>query len=1092
MGLVVLPGEAHMELLLLGPVQAAVDDRPVDLGVRRQRLVLAVLALEVNKTVTIDRLIELLWLRDPPATARGIVHTCISGLRAVLATSGTAARIMRDGSGYRLTCDPDHIDAHRFRTLIAQARHSRDKQRITMLTEALALWRGPALAGTAPEEVRARLCAGLEEAKLTAAENLLEVRLRLGRDDDLLEDALSMAADHPFRPRPVRALMKTLQQAGRVAEALETYRRFQRNLCEDQGLDPPPDLRELYMKILRSEPEPEPEGRRWTRTRPTQLPAGLSTFSGRDREVKRLLTLTAPVIVIDGMAGVGKTALAVNAAHRLAPSFPDGQLFLDLHAHTPGRRPVLPGDAIAELLAADGIDPRFVPPALDGRAALWRDRMAGRRLLLVLDNAARTKQVLPLLPGSPNCLVLITSRRSLGDLPAAVFLPLDVLAPDEAAAIFVRLAHRAADPLPVADLVRTCGYLPLAISITASVYRRHQSWTIGDLLEEVHRSAGGLLTIKAEDRTVAAVFDLSYHHLSPDRQRFFRLLGLHPGADIDAYAAAALTDTLVDVAAGHLDELHGDHLLEEPVHRRYRMHDLIRSYAQTLAMTTDPADLRDQAMGRLLDFYQHTAARADTFMARYARTAGITVAAPAVAPEITTSDQAATWLRTERANLLACIRHTTTRQQHERTVGLTAGIATLLYTDGPWTQAITVHEAAATAAHQLGDRHVHAGALHDQALARQLAGDYLAAGDLLDRALDLYQAVEDRLGQANALYELGVVRWLTGHYRAAADLLNQALDLYQAAGDRRGQATVLHWLGVVRWVTGDYPAAIHLLDQALNLHRALGDRRGQANALHELGVVRQLTGNYPAATHLLEQALNIYRALGHRRGQATALNWLGVVRQLTGHYRAAARLHRKALTLCRARENRLGQAIALNHLGVVRSQTADYPAATHLLDQALNLHRALGHRHGEAIASTRQAVVRYLTSDYTGATDLLHQALAVFREIGAPDNEAEALNHLATVRRLTGQPDQAHTLHQQALDIARRIQHRLEEAHALDGIGRAAVDLGDTNDGITHLRHALDIYEQLGVPEATQVAVALASLTQPLSGGVSETLRERR
>ncbi|WP_162907302.1 tetratricopeptide repeat protein [Allorhizocola rhizosphaerae] len=815
------------------------------------------------------------------------------------------------------------------------------------------------------------------------------------------------------------------------------------------------------------------------------LPADQAVFVGRDKELQQIVNAAADaarhggviaIHAIDGMPGIGKTALAVHVAHMLKDRFGDRQLFIDLHAHTPGQAPVQPDDALTQLLAADGIDPRFLPATVDGRAALWRDRTADKRLLLVLDNAASSQQVAPLLPGSASSLVLVTSRRSLGDIPSAVPLPLDILTPDEAITMFMRLApHAATNRDAMAELVRACGYLPLAVSITASLFLRHRSWTLGDLLREV-RGSGGPLTFTAENRTVAAVFDLSYQNLHANRQRLFRLLGLHPGIDIDPYAAAALAGIPLEEAQQHLDGLYADHLLDEPVYRRYRMHDLIRAHANTLTITVDPANVRQEAIGRLLGFYQHTAICADTHLARYPRTASAVAAAPLAAPEFTTWEQAEAWLRAEQANLLACIHHTTTTGQHAHTVALTAGIAGLLRADGPWTQAIQLHDAAAAAARQLGDQHAEADALHDLGAARRLTGDYPAAAELCQKALDLYRALGDRLGQAHALNELGIVRRLTGDYPAAAELCQRALDLYRVLGDRRGHATAVHNLGTVRWLTGDYPAAADLLGQALELHQAVGYHRGQANTLNELGIVRSLTGNYPAAADLLSQALELHQAVGNRLGQANTLKELGSVRWLTGDYPAAADLLSQALELHQGVGNRLGQANTVDELGMARRLMGDYSAAARLHRQAIELHRSLGRKHGEAIASTRLAAVTYLTGKYTEAAHLLHEALAVFREVGAPDDEAEALNHLATLHRLTGDPDHAYELYQQALVIARRIHHRLEEAHALEGLGRAALDLGDTSIAALHLGHALDLYQQLGVPDATQVTIDLAIL----------------
>ena len=425
------------------------------------------------------------------------------------------------------------------------------------------------------------------------------------------------------------------------------------------------------------------------------LPPDAAAFTGRGEELSQVTAAVAgaagtggvvAVRAIDGMPGAGKTALAVHAAHALRDRFPDRQLFIDLHAHTPGREPVRPEDALAALLAAMGVDPRFLPGDLDGRAGMWRDKMAGQRALLVLDNAAGTSQVAPLLPGSGGCLVLVTSRRYLGDLPGAVTPVLvDVLPTQQAAEMFIRLAPRAAgSPGEAAEVVRLAGFLPLAISLLARVYARHPSWTLADLAGQTRAS---LLTVAAEKASVAAAFEVSYRYLDPGQQQFFRRLGLHPGTTIDAYAAAALAGIPLQDAAGHLDALHGEGLLTEAGYRRYGMHDLIRRYIQDRA-ATDPAAGRDPALEHLLDYYQDAAAAADARLARQSRTRPASAALtspPAAVPDLPDRTRALAWARAERANLLACLDDATRTGKHARVVALTAAIAALLREDGPWT-----------------------------------------------------------------------------------------------------------------------------------------------------------------------------------------------------------------------------------------------------------------------------------------------------------------------------------------------------------------------------------------------------------------------
>ena len=454
------------------------------------------------------------------------------------------------------------------------------------------------------------------------------------------------------------------------------------------------------------------------------LPRDIGSFTGRQAELGQLAKAAADsggvvaIHAIGGMAGVGKTTFAVHAAHRLAGRYPDGQIFLPLHGHTPGRVPVDPADALASLLLTAGVAAAHIPPGLEARAALWRDRLAGRQLLLVLDDAADSEQVRPLLPGSGGSLVLVTSRRHLSALEDATAVSLDTLPPSQAAALLVRLAARpglSPDDPAVGEITRLCGCLPLAIGMVARQLHHHPAWTAAGRAAELTAAAGRLELMVAENLSVAAAFDLSYADLTGDQQRLFRRLGLHPGADIDGYAAAALDGTGLRTARRGLEALYDQCLLTEPAAGRYRMHDLIREHARVLAGRIDPDRDRDQATERLLDYYQHTTARADALITRQTRPAPASPprAIPAAVPALAGQEQALTWLRAERASLLACLDHATATSQHARVTALTAALAGLLRSDGPWAEAITRHTAAVQAARYLGDRLGQANALHN-------------------------------------------------------------------------------------------------------------------------------------------------------------------------------------------------------------------------------------------------------------------------------------------------------------------------------------------------------------------------------------------
>ena len=779
------------------------------------------------------------------------------------------------------------------------------------------------------------------------------------------------------------------------------------------------------------------------------LPRDIASFTGRQPELAELAEATAgaggvvSIHAIGGMVGVGKTAFAVHAAHWLADRFPGGQIFLPLHAHTPGRQPVDPADALASLLLTIGVPAGQIPADLEARTGLWRDRLAGRRLLLVLDDAASSEQVRPLLPGAGSSLVLVTSRRRLTALDDAQTISLDALPPGEAAGLLVRLAVRPglspADP-GVGEITGLCGCLPLAIGMLARQLYHHPAWTVAGLAAELAAAVDRLELLATENLSVAAAFDLSYADLVPDQQRLFRRLGLHPGTDIDPYAAAAVDGTGLAAARRGLEGLYEQYLLTEPAPGRYRMHDLIREHARALASRLDSGDDWEQATARLLDYYQHAAVRAQALLARQARgvPAQAAGAAPAAVPILASREQALAWARAERTSLLACLDQATAAGQHARVIALTAGLAGLLRYDGPWDEAITRHAAAVQTARQLGDPP----------------------------------------GQALGLSNLGDARLLAGDYPGAARDLQEALSICRDLGDRPGQALALNHLGIVRLSTGESLGAARDLQEALGICRDLGDRPGQAGVLIWLGEARRLTGDYPGAARDLQEALGICRERNDRLGQIHALTWLGVVRRLTGDYPGAARDLQEVAEICSERGERVIRASALNYLGVVRRLTGDFAGAARDLQEAVGIFRAVGDWVVLADALTRLGAVRRVTGDYPGAARDLQEALAISREIGNPDAEVTAHNESGTLNRIRGDLGRACSSHQQALHLSRQLGIVLEEAHALAGLGRCARAADRTAEAEDRLRHALAILQRIGAAEAADVSAELDALPE--------------
>jgi tetratricopeptide (TPR) repeat protein/transcriptional regulator with XRE-family HTH domain len=739
------------------------------------------------------------------------------------------------------------------------------------------------------------------------------------------------------------------------------------------------------------------------------LPRDVAAFTGRQAELGHLVGALAAVAAdggvvgihaIDGMAGVGKTAFAVHAAHRLTGTFPDGQFFLPLHAHTAGQRPVAPADALASLLLTAGVPAPQIPPDLEARSARWRDQVAGKKVLLLLDDAASHDQVRPLLPGTAGSLVLVTSRRRLAALEDATVISLDTLPPEEAGALLARLAARPGlrpGDAAAGEITRLCGYLPLAIGMIASQLRHHPAWSADGLAGELNAARDRLALLHAENVSVAAAFDLSYADLTEIQQRLFRRLGLVPGPSIDGYAAAALDGTTLGQARECLGELYDQHLITEPAPGRYQLHDLLREHARTLAADDSESGA---AAGRLVDYYERAAIAADSYITPVHQGRPSPYHPPADVPDLSAAGQAVAWLETERANLHAAADYAAASGRLLEAVAICWAMYPFLYNSGHWDQAAVLNQTALTAARQAGYRLGELSSLSGLAQLAWLTGDYPGAAASYGRQATLSRELDRPADQAWALAQLGFVQVLMGDYRAADASLRQALALAQGPsqrqaeafarqGDRQmeafarqAEAVVLGHLGFAQQRTGDYAAAAANLARALDLVRGFGDRAGEGGALNNLGTLQTLTGDYAAAGANIRQALQIWRDVGDRYSQACALNDLGMVQQLTGDHPAAAASH--------------------------------------------------------------------------------GQALALFRDLGARLGQAEALNRLGELSLRLADPGQARDQHTQALGIAQDLGVPFEEARALEGIGRSYLHDGNPGQAATHLRQAAAIYQRIG------------------------------
>jgi tetratricopeptide (TPR) repeat protein len=735
------------------------------------------------------------------------------------------------------------------------------------------------------------------------------------------------------------------------------------------------------------------------------------------------------------MAGVGKTALAVHAAHLLCGRYPDAQLYVNLRGYLSDQAPMRSDEALEVLLIALGIPLDRIPPSPDARAAMWRGQVSRRRAVVVLDNAADAEQVRPLLPGSGSSLVIITSRRRL-NLPDVRPLSLAALPPGDAVALFVAIVGKnrtASRPRAVEAVVARCGYLPLAIEVAAAWLAHRPTKLVEDLFA----------ALGSPPDAVTAALTLSYRDLDPTVQRVFRSLGRHPGPDITVEVAAALADADATAARHALDVLYEHNLLQEPSRGRYQFHDLVREFTRTLAGSTGDGDLR-----RLLRAYLDSAASADLLLGPgvpgcVGPNAG--PADPADPAGLGTDIEARAWFTTELANLLACARLAIDQEITPYAWLLPSAMSTFFRDLGYALQArpllIGALRVATSAGALLGQANCHLGL----GTLDQLAGNQTAARSHLEQAISAYQRLGNRLGEANALMGLGVLDQIGGDYGSAQERYHAALAHYQELGNTSGRAYAHAELGAVAQLASRYAEALAHTNQALALYTEAGSHTGQAEAYTNLGGLSRFTGDHDAALAYLSRALDLHTALGEGRGRAYALVQLGAVHRATGnHVNARDALHR-ALTGYHDAGDRIGMAFAHSQLGMLERVLTDYPPARIHFEQALSLYRGAGSLAGQANTLNSLGVLERLMGDRIAALSNLNQALAAYTELNDRNGQADVHTELADVERDTGDLAAART----HLTTALALWTELGNTGAADAVRRSLAELADGPDQAT-------------------------------------------
>lgn len=691
---------------------------------------------------------------------------------------------------------------------------------------------------------------------------------------------------------------------------------------------------------------------------PRNLPPRTPTFTDRHDDLARICADTIgtpPVLVVDGMPGVGKSALVVHAAHELAQRYPDGQVYLDMRGYTAGQSPLSTGEALGILLETLHVPPRTIPRSLEARVALWRSLLAPRKLLIVLDNVVRFADARPLLPGTGMSRCLVTSRRRIGVADGVTTLSLRTLPVREAADLFAKCAGLPPTPAIRPDtlhLVRNCGHLPLAITIAAAWLRKHSAWSVAELDTKL-TDAVAVLGLQEEDAHVATAFQLSYRDLTPPAQELFRALALHPGPDISAHSAAALRSLDHATAQRLLDHLFDRHLLEEHRPGRYRMHDLVREFARELGREHDDEADRALSVRRLLE---------DLF--RRAQAAARLIPTPISTPrddtpeddgrrhaEPTDYSSAIQWFRSELPNLVSCVRYASAHDVKPYAWSIVAEIGHVLCICGDSEEVPAIHTAAIEAAEAHGELSAQRGMLLNLGTVHLQQGDYPAARAALTRALRISSDAHDQRGIALSFTYLGGASQQEGNYADASAHLERARRIFVELGDLHGEAEALGRIGVVHLQQGERTAALASLQRAFALFAQVGDQRGVAGALVHIGVVHyRLTGDVPAALRHLGEALLVNRELGDRYDEAWTRSGIGIAHRVAGEPEEALTHLDQALRSHREIGDRQGEATALVHLGAVQRQLGNADVARELLEEALDLARAIGNRREEANA----------------------------------------------------------------------------------------------------------------------------------------------
>ncbi|MCT2586829.1 AfsR/SARP family transcriptional regulator [Actinophytocola gossypii] len=960
-----------MRLRLLGPLELSVDGGELDLGGARQRIVLAMLALNANRVTPVDQLIDAVWNTSPPTTARLQVQICVSGLRKIFDDSRVTASIRTRSPGYVLEIPLESLDTEQFAALVGAARShvsaGRESEAVATLRSALSLWQGPALAGVHSDLVQ-RGAAQLESARLSALTERIRLDIALSRHEEVIGELTALVEEHPLRERLYEFLILALYRSGRQAESLEVCRRARSMLVEQLGIEPGQSLLRLENAILNRDPELEiAASSRSTGAEtpveahvvPRRLPASIADFTGRQdqlAEIKRVLgddpdaasRYGVRIVAISGKGGVGKSTLAVRAAHELRDIYSDGHLYGDLDA--PGSEPRVEA-VLGRFLRALGIEGSAIPDDLEERADMYRGRLANKRVLVVLDGATSEDQVLPLLPAGPCCAVIVSSRARLSGLPGAHFIDVGVFDVEPSLEMLGKIVgpdRMIAERDAAVELVNFCGGLPLAVRIAGARLASRPHWRLDILVARLRNTVRRLDELAYRGLELRSNLGLSYRGLPADAKRLLRLFALTTTSDFPGWTAAALLDTNVFDADEVLESLVEAQLLDTvkyPGERlRFRFHDLIRVYATERLMAEESLEERTAAVQRLLGAWLARAERAHRkeYGGDFAIIHGTAPRWVPAEDELVEDDDPMEWLDRERRSLVDAVAMAAEHQMDEMCWDLALTGVTLFEVRGYFDDWRTATELALAVTERAGNNRGQAAMLYS------LGTMYMAQRRLTDAersfvaALEKFQVEGDDHGCALVLRNAATIDRLRNRPTAMRSKYHEALARMRLAGDTVGEAHVLQNLAKIAMDEGDFEAAHELLTTALARCRQVEYVRGEAQVLDRFAELKLHTNDVDEAHQALNRMLLIVRDIGDRAGEAHALYRLGVVRQRTGRLDNAATTLQHALSVARQVGDRQIEGQALYALGEIALARGDYPAGERHVDLSRQAFDELG------------------------------------------------------------------------------------------------------------------------------------------------------